>query len=147
MILAAPFAAASWQGVTELTPSQLASILAAIATPPALPNHLETGGAHATAAYLPADGGGVSLPAGTDSSGRVVVTTGAVGGSGDLVTVTFAVPFASAPTVTLSYEDGTALALKAVLSSVTANGFTINVTAAAALTAYAFDWIAVGAPN
>lgn len=70
---------------------------------------------------------------GHDLAGTVTVTSGTTPAAGTVVPVTFATPFAKAPTVTLSGG------LSAWASAVTAAGFTITSLAAAASTT-AYTW-------
>lgn len=146
VVVAAPLTANSWRGVNELTPSQLASILAALAGA-GQTNHLQTGGSSAVPTYVLGDGGSVTSTTGTDSAGNVQVTTG-TGGPGTLLTMAFAANFTSTPEVFIWGADAASAALLPFPQSVGGSGFSLVLGAASApATNYSFGWLAVGAPN
>jgi hypothetical protein len=149
VILAAPLDAANWQEVDELTPSQLASILAAIQGSVSPAGHLITGGPPPVVTYQGGDGGALVSSAGRDSAGQAVVTTGT--GSllgGVLLRVTFATAFTAAPSVLVEGIDATTAALGISLTVTTAY-FEINAPSAGfpATTTYSWNWAAVGSPS
>jgi hypothetical protein len=92
---------------------------------------LSLGGEPAVAAGAGAGTGATVEISGTDTSGTIVVTTGTSPAAGILATVTFAVPFASAPRVRFQAANAAAAAVSAYPTESTTT-FTISATAGAA---------------
>lgn len=83
-----------------------------------------------------------------DVRGSITGGTGTTPAAGNLITVTFAQAFASAPVVTIVPTNAAAAALQPYVTSVSTTGFTIAVgsapAASQAATVYGFAWQAIG---
>lgn len=81
----------------------------------------------------------------TDKAGRVRVTTGTGATSGQLIEITFATPYANAPSIVVTPESANARGLTAIgVESVGPSGFVIAAASVADATEYDFNYQVIG---
>lgn len=102
--------------------------------------HILTNGSTPTGSLAVGAGGGSFLISGNDTSGSVVVTAGGGSHTGDLVNVSFKIPYTSTPHVNLT-PVGITTAGVAYYVTRSVTGFTIGMLSPIPGVQYAFDYL------